>query len=111
MTHQLGHRDGGNLPHLVDVDAVVVVGEQDPQGTDISPRNARTSSRERITESGARFTDDLQQALCGAPMQHALAEGLTTDSDDQRELVGRLEDVGDALVVAATHSGTASRRM
>jgi hypothetical protein len=44
-------------------------------------------------------------------MQLALSEGLTADSDDQRELFGHLEDVGDALFDAATHSGTASRRM
>lgn len=61
MTDQLGHRDSGNLPHLVDVNAVVVMSEEDPQGTDISPRDAGTSSRKRITEGGARFTDDLEQ--------------------------------------------------
>ena len=61
MTDQLGHRDCGNLPHLVDVNAVVVMSEEDPQGTDISPREAGTSGRKRITEGGARFTDDLEQ--------------------------------------------------
>lgn len=61
MTDQLGHRDCGNLPHLVDVNAVVVMSDEDPQGTDISPREAGTSGRKRITEGGARFTDDLEQ--------------------------------------------------
>ena len=44
-------------------------------------------------------------------MQHTLSKGLPTDSDNQCELVGYLEDVGNALVVAPAHRGMASRRM
>lgn len=82
MTDQLGHGDGGNLPHLVDVNAVVVVGEEDPQGTDISPRDAGTSSREGTAEGGARFTDDLEQPLGRTEMQHTLSKDLSTVSDN-----------------------------
>lgn len=109
--HQLRHRDGGNLPYLIDVDAVVVVGEEDPQGTDISPRHTVMGCLELFCQCSACLPDDLEQPLGRTAMQHTLGKGLTTDCDHQRKFVGRLEDVGNALVVTPAHRGTASRRM
>ncbi len=44
-------------------------------------------------------------------VQHAERKLVPADLDDQRQLAGGLQDVGDALVVTSAQSRTASPRM
>lgn len=108
---EIGHGMRGHLPDLTDIDAVIMMCEQDPQRRDVAPVDLRESGLELVGQRSARLTDDLQQAFRGADAQGLSDEGRTPVRNDARKLIGRIENVGDPLAVRSTHKGSASLRM
>jgi hypothetical protein len=54
-----GNFGGGDHPHLIRVDSMVVVREHDPQADDVAPGNAGMLRAEVLAEGIRRLTDDL----------------------------------------------------
>lgn len=110
-TSEIRHGIRGDLPDLTGIDAVIVMREQDPQRRDVAPIDLRVPGFELVGQRRARLADDLQQAFCSADVQGSSEECRAPVSDNERKLIGRIENVGDPLVVRSTHRGRASRRM
>jgi hypothetical protein len=73
------------------------------QAHDVRPRNLRVASTTRFGHCSGRFTDDLEQALDGELTNPVDAKGILASGDNRGDLAGRVEDIGDALVVSLIH--------
>src|SRR3546814_59736 len=102
---------GCDRPDLCGIHPVVVVGEHDAETDDISPRHLGMCSPRRCAHRLRRLADDLQEALNCQLGDAICVPGLPSTLDDLADLLRRLEDVGDALVVGSTHRSTASAKI
>ncbi len=57
---ELGHVGCSDCPHLVGVDSMIVVSQQDSQATDVLPRHFGIAPGDLIAEEVGCFTDDLE---------------------------------------------------
>ena len=87
-----GDVGGGDRPDLISVDAVVVVGQDDPEAADVVPGHLRMAS-------GGRLVDDLEQPLGSPPQDGIRIEHAAPAFDYGRELCRGAEDVADAVFV------------
>src|ERR1700722_10384915 len=106
-----GDLGGGDHPHLVRVDSMVVVREHDPQADDVAPGNAGMLRAEVLAEGVRRLADDLQETLHREPPDPVLVPGVPAKLGDLGDFAGGIQDVGDALVVPAAHRSTDSARI
>src|SRR3546814_20652738 len=102
---------GCDRPDLCGIHPVVVVGEHDAETDDISPRHLGMCSPRRCAHRLRRLADDLQEALNCQLGDAICVPGLPSTLADLADLLRRLEDVGDELVVGSTHRSTASAQI
>src|SRR5438128_1003693 len=81
------HVLGGDGPDLRRIDPVVVMGEQDPQPGDVSPRHRGMTHSGFVREAGGCLPDDLEEPFGSPAEDRVRVEGLSTSIDDVGQLV------------------------
>lgn len=90
---------------------MIVIGEHDSETGDAAPLHIRMKSDGFLADIVCCFADDFGESLGGTKEDAVRRTAPSSQRDYRAQFIARVEDVGNALVVTARLTGTASRRM
>ena len=101
---------GERRPENARVDAVIDVGNEDPIGTDVVPRNFGHRGSNLVRQLASRVADPIDDRLGREPQEPVVVPGCLAASDDLGGGAGSIEQIPTILSVVRALLGSVTAR-